>query len=350
MRVISELDPVSGSGYGLEINRNGTSRNQDISFSSVLSEKLEKELEEKVLTVESASSFNGLYGASVSNSGSLEMMLMNAAKSGSISDAETALFMALVMMQSISDSSEMSAMLGMLSPLISNLDGDLSGLKSSVLQSEFSPYLLSMIDTSVFKSSFPPKISTTGAAILPAEAWKPVSPAIVSTQNDRNPQRLRQVIDQFNVANTERYRPYKNGRDTYCNIFLWDVTSAMNCEIPHFVDPATGKPRQYPDIEGAVELGAVQTEDWLVKYGPEYGWREVDAATAQAYANRGKPAVTTAGSIGHVQVVCPSQDGGFDTIRGVTVAQAGSRNTGYIHISGIYGSASMSKVRYFVHE
>lgn len=330
--------------------RSGSVTEQDGSFAQILSEKLEQDFKETAITITSPSLTNsGIYGGLMNGSGTVEMLLANAAGSGSMSDAETALFMACIMMQSM-NSEEISVMLGMISPLISNLKGDLSGLKSTIMQSDFSPYILSRLDISVFKSSLPPQLSPTGLAIVPSEAWKPVSPAVVSTQNDRSPQKLRQIIDQFNVETAERYRPYRRGRDTYCNIFLWDVTSALNCEIPHFVDPITGNPRKYPDIEGAIELGAVQIEDWLVRFGRSYGWREVDAATAQEYANRGKPAVTTAGTIGHVQVVCPSNNGSYDVIRGVNVAQAGSRNTGYAYISEIYNSASMGKIRYFVHE
>jgi hypothetical protein len=332
-------------------HRNESVTERDSSFSRVLSEKLEQDLKEKAITITSPSlSDNGIYGGLINGTGAVEMLLANAARSGNMGDAETALFLACIMMQSMNSSEEMSAMLGVISPLISNLKGDISDLKGSIMQSDFSPYILSRLDISVFKSSIPPQISPTGRAIVPSEAWKPTSPAIVSTPNDRSPQKLRLVIDQFNVETSERYRPYRRERDTYCNIFLWDVTNALNCEIPHFVDPVTGNPRKYPDIEGAIELGAVQIEDWLVKYGGAYGWREVDAATAQDYAHRGKPAVTTAGSIGHVQVVCPSNDGKFDPILGVTVAQAGSRNTGYTHISRIYDSVSLSKIRYFVHE
>jgi hypothetical protein len=64
----------------------------------------------------------------------------------------------------------------------------------------------------------------------------------------------------------------------------------------------------------------------------------------------GKAAVTTAGEIGHVQVVCPSGDGGYDPVRGVTIAQAGARNMGYAYLSNIYSGSSRSRVRYFIHE
>ena len=97
-------------------------------------------------------------------------------------------------------------------------------------------------------------------------------------------------------------------------------------------------------------MTALAIDGWLKEYGPEYGWNEVDAETAQRYANEGKPAVTSGGSIDHVHVVCPSKNGEFDPILGVTIAQAGSRVTSYTHISSIYGANSLEKVTYWVHE
>jgi hypothetical protein len=96
-------------------------------------------------------------------------------------------------------------------------------------------------------------------------------------------------------------------------------------------------------------MGAIAMDQWLSTYGLAYGWREVDAETAQMCANKGMPAVTTAGSLGHVQIICPSRDGKFDPIRGVTVAQAGRIVTNYTHISSIYGANSLNNsVRYWI--
>jgi len=67
-------------------------------------------------------------------------------------------------------------------------------------------------------------------------------------------------------------------------------------------------------------MGAIAMDKWLAEHGGKYGWQEVDARTAQMHANQGRPAVTTAGSIGHVQMVVPSRDGSFDPVRGVTIA------------------------------
>ena len=125
----------------------------------------------------------------------------------------------------------------------------------------------------------------------------------------------------------------------------------MGAEIPHYTDPDTGEPRYYPDVKGARSMTAAATDTWLKTYGEQYGWYKVDAETAQRYANEGRPAVTTGGSIDHVQVVCPSKDGRFDPIRGVTIAQAGSTVTSYTYISNVYSASALNnQISYWVHE
>jgi hypothetical protein len=167
-----------------------------------------------------------------------------------------------------------------------------------------------------------------GSATLPLRVSMPAIPVITSSMFDRSPQRYRAVIDQFQVETAERYRPGRDGF-TYCNIFVLDVVRAMGAHIPH--------------------LGAINMCNWLGTTGRQYGWREVDAATAQAYANTGRPAVTSAGSIGHVQMVVPSTTP-FSHERGVSIAQAGRINTNYAPISTIYGSNTLhTRIRYFVH-
>ncbi|NLO47897.1 MAG: hypothetical protein GX111_06220 [Clostridiales bacterium] len=323
-------------------------QDQSGSFSQIFAAALQRSTQSDLSSAYASFGYQSA-GRMTDPAATMEGLLQSAMGSGEISEIETALFMLCSLMQSGGDNG-FNPVLDILATLLSGLKTGKDELKKSVLGSEFSPYVLSVIDTGVFKSPIPPVLSETGAAIVPEEAWKPVSPAFVSNETDRSPERLRQVIDQFGVETSIRYQPYKRGGDTYCNIFLWDVTSALGCEIPHFVDPDTGLPRRYPDIKGAVELNAVATEDWLVRYGPKFGWREVNALTAQNYANQGKPAVTTAGDIGHVQVVCPSGDYNYDPVRGVTVAQSGARNTGYAYLSGVYSGSVMNKVRYFVHE
>jgi hypothetical protein len=92
-------------------------------------------------------------------------------------------------------------------------------------------------------------------------------------------------------------------------------------------------------------------EYWLEEHGAAHGWREVDSRTAQMHANMGRPAMTTAGSLDHVQMVIPSNSGGYDPARGVAIAQAGRIVSSYMYITGIYGANAMANhVRYWVHD
>ncbi len=195
-------------------------------------------------------------------------------------------------------------------------------------------------------------LNYAGSEAVPYNAWVAVSPKVQSSEGNRSTKRLNEVIAQFQVETNGRYQQNKFGNDTYCNIFVWDVSRAMGTEIPHYVDSKTGEPRYYPNVQGATELDANGVADWLSKNGAKYGWKEVGAKEAQAQANRGYPAVTAwknAGGIGHVQVVCPSKTGDFDANRGVTVAQAGRVNTQYAYISSTFSSGRLSGVKYYVH-
>ncbi|MGI6175383.1 MAG: hypothetical protein ACOYJC_04300 [Christensenellales bacterium] len=192
----------------------------------------------------------------------------------------------------------------------------------------------------------------TSGEIMPYNAGIPVNPGVRSDEGDRSAELYRAVIDQFDVETNVRYQNGRQGKnETYCNIFMWDVTLAMGAEIPHYTDPITGEPRRYPDTKGAYEMNASRIYDWLAAYGPSYGWHEATAEQAQMCANQGMPAVTIFKHNGstHAQVVCPSEDGAYDPQRGVTIAQAGAQRYAYAPISRIYGEASLPHVKYYVH-
>jgi hypothetical protein len=277
----------------------------------------------------------------------IEQAILAAAATGEATDAQIALMMLCAMMQS-SEDSDFSMLMQMMASMLTRVQGDADALRGDVMSSGYSPFVLDTIDRQVFNTRLP-EGSGTGQVILPLEIWRPAMPAFTNIEGERSPELYRSVINQFNVEKAPRYRPHRDGY-TYCNIFVWDVTSAMGAEIPHYTDPATGNAKYYPDIKGTSEMGAIAIDEWLRTRGQSYGWREVSAETAQRCANEGKPAVTTAGRTGHVQIVCPSEDGEYDGTRGVTVAQAGSKVTNYAHISDIYGAADPRSVRYFVHE
>ena len=323
-----------------------TAAKTDSGFASAIAGALMEE--SKMMGVTAGANLSGMpAGAGSFQSMGIEQAIMAAAATGEVTDAQIALMMLCVMMQG-DEGGDFSMLMQMMASMLMQIEGDKDGLRDNVMSSGHSPFVLDTIDREVFHTRLP-GTSGTGEVFLPLEVWKPAVPAITNVEGERDPALYRAVLDQFNVEKAGRYRPFRNGY-TYCNIYVWDVTSAMGAEIPHYTDPATGEPRYYPDIRGANELGAISIDAWLREYGEAYGWREVDAQTAQRYANTGRPAVTTAGSIGHVQMVCPSNDGSYDEVRGVTVAQAGSKVTNYSHISGIYSAGGQKSVRYFVHD
>jgi len=189
--------------------------------------------------------------------------------------------------------------------------------------------------------------------VIPDRPSRPVTPAITSHMHNRSAQRYTNVIAQFSVETSRRYAVNKKGTgDTYCNIFVWDVTSAMGAQIPYYYDPKTGAPMTYPDVKGAMYMSANRMYNWLHQHGARYGWHEVSAEQAQMLANQGKPVVASlkrTGMSGHVQMVCPSKDGVYDPKRGVTIAQAGRNLTSYRAITSIYSKSSLGRVKYFAH-
>lgn len=196
------------------------------------------------------------------------------------------------------------------------------------------------------------EVSPAGA-ILPRSGGRPVTFAVTSNASDRSAARYRAVIEQLNVKESGRYEVNKYGNDdTYCNIYLWDVTSAMGAEIPHYTDPDTGDIVTYPNTEGAIQMNANRTYDWLEDNGARYGWYEVTEEQAQALANAGHPAVTawknTSGGHGHVQVVSPSVDGQYSAARGPAIAQAGTRLTDYTYQRTLF-STDRAGTKYFAH-
>jgi len=284
----------------------------------------------------------------------LEQAIMTAANTGDGNDAMVALLMLMMMMQSGSGGGggDMSMMMQMMASMIDQMQDKETIRNDFMFSSGAQPFTLDTIDNRVFNRDIPirtvPEVSGTNKARLPLEWWRPAIPAVTNVPHNRSADVYRMIVDQFDVENAERYRPGRSG-NTYCNIFVWDVTRAMGAEIPYYTDPKTGAPLEYPDTKGAKYMMARDMDKWLEKYGPEYGWHQVDAEAAQMHANQGRPVVTSATHTSHVQMVVPSKDGTYDPVRGVAIAQAGRIVTNYTHISGLYGSNSMKNIRYWVH-
>lgn len=150
------------------------------------------------------------------------------------------------------------------------------------------------------------------------DSWAPVIPDLVSTVAIRESQTdslradsYKRVAKQFDVETNPRYvrgHLSNGGRETYCNIYVWDVTLAMDCQIPHWVDPATGA--GVPMGKGR-EQDANTVCDWMAIHALEHGWMICSEFQARKRASAGYPTVImwkNPGGIGHVAVVLPGMD------------------------------------------
>lgn len=102
------------------------------------------------------------------------------------------------------------------------------------------------------------------------DVWRAIQPPAQSRESRRSGELLLAVIQQFAVGNNPRYEP-EDGRSRG-HIFVWDVSRAMHCEVPHFI--------------GARELTIGQTVDWIRHEGPMRGWvrSSLDGALESAQA------------------------------------------------------------------
>ena len=106
------------------------------------------------------------------------------------------------------------------------------------------------------------------------DIWKAIQAPIQSTETNRSGELYAKVINQFAAGTNPRYDPDApdKGRG---HIFVWDVTRAMNAEVPHFA--------------GGRELSLVQTMDWLRYEGMSRGWVKMGLGRAIEVASQGSP-------------------------------------------------------------
>jgi hypothetical protein len=114
--------------------------------------------------------------------------------------------------------------------------------------------------------------TTPARELTGRDLFKTVQAPVQSREGRRSKQIYRQVINQFAVGNNPRYPP--DGPDKpRAHIFIWDVSRAMNCEVPHFI--------------AAKELTLGQTVDWLRHEGPTRGWMRASPEDAVNAAMQG---------------------------------------------------------------
>jgi hypothetical protein len=161
---------------------------------------------------------------------------------------------------------------------------------------------------------------------------KPAYPDFTNGTDYRNPTSYRRALEQFHLETNPRYTPRDvtgTGRiDTFCNIFLWDGSRALGCEIPHFR-------LYYKVVEGKAtlvgdEFNANAVASWFAgKADEEIGWRDVTEEEAQARALGGFPTVViwnNIGGIGHVAWVIPPVGAPDSGVYSTRIAQAGGVN------------------------
>lgn len=113
---------------------------------------------------------------------------------------------------------------------------------------------------------------TPAPEVSDRNAWRVVTPPLTSREGKRSRELYEQVVMQFAIGHNPRYAEDAPGKPRG-HIFVWDVSRAMGCEIPHFV--------------GARELTLVQTSDWLRHEGPMRGWLRATAADLYELADQG---------------------------------------------------------------
>jgi len=176
--------------------------------------------------------------------------------------------------------------------------------------------------------------STPAPGTAEINAALPVDAPFKGDSANRTPEIYDNVINQFAVEKNPRYSARDtNGDgklDTFCNIFVWDVTRAMGSELPHWVDSKTGAPTGVS--RHSFELNPDGVVTWLHDYGTSYGWRNVSEREAQGLANKGHATLAVGG--GHMAIVRP----GEININGPATAQAGKHNFNQKHMRNGFGS------------
>jgi len=170
----------------------------------------------------------------------------------------------------------------------------------------------------------------------------PLHPPLRSLIRQRSPVTLVNVVEQFDVEHCPRYQPIRGV--TWCNIFLWDVTSALDCEIPHWIN----EDRKICAPGSGRELSANGTISWLENVGAKHGWTPATTEQARHVAGLGCPVVAcwaNAGGHGHVAIVLPSDEAPAD----LRIAQAGRVCFCGDTLSRGFGS-HVSDVGFWVHQ
>ncbi|MFZ2875845.1 MAG: hypothetical protein WAZ94_15320 [Phycisphaerales bacterium] len=172
---------------------------------------------------------------------------------------------------------------------------------------------------------------------MPDDAWWSLTPPITGGSTNRSSQLLEQILDQFDVETSKRYRRAPEG--TKCNIFVWDATRALACEVP----------QRELTSRGLVQQNANAMCDWLLgNMGRQHAWNEVAEHVARSRADSGFPVVVTQknpGGIGHIAMGTRAPEGAEPGK--LWIAQAGGKNFRRGRV--LEGFLATIPVRFFTH-
>lgn len=172
----------------------------------------------------------------------------------------------------------------------------------------------------------------------PLSDWRDVRPwlPLRAPRQSKPPRRADEYVEvcrQFDVVRTARYQP--KGKTTWCNVYVWDCTSALGCEVPHWYDANTLKP-------GVVGRATEMTANAMCEYlrAGAGGWRTVSRDGALESAALGEPTIVAwenYGGPGHVAMLLP----------GGLIAQAGAANLWLAPIEAGFGRGRL--LEFFSH-
>lgn len=132
--------------------------------------------------------------------------------------------------------------------------------------------------------------------VTSVDTWKAVNAPMTSKPGRRTAIVYQNVIEQFAAGYNQRY-VVEDPKQSKTHIFVWDVTRAMNCEVPHFA--------------GGREMTLGQMVDWLRYEGPTRGWKKANAQQAAEAADRGE-AVLAVPQDGKQRAIAVVRPGGLD--------------------------------------
>lgn len=114
------------------------------------------------------------------------------------------------------------------------------------------------------------------AGVTALDTSRPILAPAQSMAGRRSLRSTLNVMAQFAPGHNPRYLPDGKG-SSRAHVFVWDVSRAMGCELPHFVH---GR-----------ELSVGQTVDWLRAEGHTRGWQKLSLSEALKQVERGNLAV-----------------------------------------------------------